>query len=78
MSALADLRRLLNPQSAPDTSGTVVSLHPNGRVLVRTARKTITCTTVIPVGVGDSVRVQGSLIVSKQAGAPGSLPEYRV
>jgi hypothetical protein len=78
MSALSDLRRLLAGPSSQDVSGTVIELYSNGRILVRTARRVITCTSLVPVAAGDPVRVQGSLIVSRQLAPTGSLPEYRV
>ena len=78
MSALSELRKLLSGQARQDLSGTVIDLHANGRVLVRTERQVITCTTVVPVAAGDSVRIQGSLIVSRQVAPSDSLPEYRV
>lgn len=79
MSALTDLRRLMGTdQRNTDMPGTVLELAENGRILVRTQRRTIACTTVIPVSVGDPVRVQGSLIVSRQVAPADSLPEYRV
>lgn len=79
MSALSDLRRLLlDKASGPDTTGTVVEVQPGGRVLVRTARRTVACTTVVPVAVGEDVRVQGSLIVARQVAASATLPMYRV
>ena len=79
MSALSDLRRLLGTdQRNTDTPGTVLEMSENGRILVRTPRRTLSCTTVIPVSVGDAVKVQGSLIVSRQVAPADSLPEYRV
>lgn len=79
MSALTDLRRLLGTdQRNTDMPGTVLELTANGRILVRTKQRTIACTTVIPVSVGDAVKVQGSLIVSRQVAPADSLPEYRV
>ena len=79
MSVLTDLRRLLGAdQRNADMLGTVLQMSENGRFLVRTQRRTIACTTVIPVSVGDAVKVQGSLIVSRQVAPADSLPEYRV
>lgn len=78
MSALSELRRLLSGPSGQDISGTVIELYSNGRVLVRTARRVITCTSLVPVAAGDPVRVQGSLIVSRQVAPTEALPEYRV
>lgn len=80
MSSLNDLRRLMGTDSrAPTTvTGTVLDAVVGGRVLVRTSRRTITCTTVIPVTNGDVVKVQGSLIVSRQVSPADSLPEFRV
>lgn len=79
MSALSELKKLLSGESRDaNISGTVLENAANGRVLVRTPRRTLTCTTVIPVAVGDSVKVQGSLIVSRQVAPADSLPEYRV
>lgn len=79
MSALSDLRKILGTDRRDaDTSGTVLSMEEHGRILVRTARRTIACTTVVPISVGDSVKVQGSLIVSRQVAPADSLPEYRV
>ena len=79
MSVLTDLRRLLGAdQRNADMLGMVLQMSENGRILVRTQRRTIACTTVIPVSVGDAVKVQGSLIVSRQVAPADSLPEYRV
>ncbi len=78
MSALSELRKLIAGPSRQDLSGTVIELASNGRVLVRTERRVVTCTTVVPVTAGDAVRVQGSLIVSRQVAPSDTLPEYRV
>lgn len=79
MSALSDLRRLMGADARPvEPTGTVLEVAATGRVLVRTQRRTLACTTVVPVAVGDAVRLQGSLIVSRQVTAGGPLPEYRV
>ena len=79
MSALSDLRRLLGTdRRSQDATGTVLELVEHGRVMVRTSRRTIACTTVVPVAVGDAVHVQGSLIVSRQRAPTGALPEFRV
>lgn len=79
MTALTDLKRLLGTDRPPSTvTGTVLEAVDGGRVLVRTPRRTITCTTVIPVAINDVVKVQGSLIVSRQVAPADSLPEFRV
>lgn len=79
MSALTDLRRLMSPGAEADnTSGVVVGVEAVGSILVRTRKRTLSCTTVVPLVVGDRVRLQGSLVVSKQTSQTESLPEYRV
>lgn len=81
MSALLELRKLLGADrsgGSGDATGTVIEVADRGRVMVRTARRTVSCTTVVPVMVGDTVKVQGSLIVSRQVAPADSLPEFRV
>lgn len=79
MSALTDLRRLLGGgRTDRDDTGMVLEVVENGRVMVRTPRRVQACTTVVPVMVGDTVRVQGSLIVSRQQAPTKALPEFRV
>lgn len=77
MSTLKDMRRLLAPPRQDDT-GSVVELLPGGRVMVRNAQRVVVCTSLVPLSVGDAVKVQGSLIVSRQVAPADSLPEYRV
>lgn len=79
MSALTDLRRLLSADSgAADSSGVVLSVGEYGVVMVRATRRTVACTSLIPVAVGDSVTLQGAIIVSRQLTSTRALPEFRV
>ena len=79
MSALSDLKKILGPDtSRADSYGVVLETSPGGRVLVRSQQRTVSCTTVVPVTVGDTVRLQGSLVVARRLPAPDTLPEYRV
>lgn len=77
MSALTDMRRLL-AQPKQDDIGIIVEVLAGGRILVRIAQRVTVCTSLIPIAAGDYVKVQGSLIVSRQVAPADSLPEYRV
>lgn len=76
-SPLKDLRGLVVPPAEEYTTGVVVELLPLGRVMVSTNRKTLTCTTLVPLLVGAKVRVQGLLVVSKYF-TDKELPVYQV
>ncbi len=77
MSAISDLRKLVQPKGQAYEIGEVVVVEAT-RVIVRVGSRAINCSTLVPVIAGDSVRVQGLLIVSKQQNIANSVPVFRV
>ncbi len=77
MSALSDLRRLVQPRAPTYEIGTVTQVDAT-RVIVRIGSRAVNCTSLVPVLAGDSVRVQGLLIVSKQQNISNTVPVFRV
>ena len=78
MTALRDLRTLIRGQKSDVFTGDVVSVGDSGTVVVSTGSNTVTCFSNRTLAVGDKVRVQGLVVLTKATPESSDTPVFRV
>jgi hypothetical protein len=78
MSELSKLRELIAPPTEETFTGTVVGVGINGVFSVLSGAKAVTCFSTLPLQVGERVRVQGLVILTKVSNPANDIPIFKV